>query len=217
MAQRDHWITGANTRDYHFKNVRLNRDFNVKDLYDVANVEDGDPSPFGTHSSYSVCRGIEVGHIFKLGRKYSHLLDGSFQNQEGNNDVYSMGCYGIGVGRTVAAAIEQNHDEKGIRWPHSLAPFLAVILPAQFKNESQMKAARSLYEGLNKTFDVAFDDRDNGIGFKLRDADLMGLPYRVIIGKKYESDGLFEVIDRDNNARYLDVEQLNNFLSKGSV
>lgn len=153
----------------------------VKDIRLVKAGEDCPRSNGKLHSA----RGIECGHIFKLGDKYSKALGASYLDEKGESKIMLMGCYGIGVGRTMAAAIEQNYDEHGIIWPSALAPYLVDVIPANIKNAEQMQLAEKIYEQLNaEHLDAMLDDRDERPGFKFKDADLIGFPFKVICGKK---------------------------------
>lgn len=139
-------------------------------------------------------KGIEVGQVFKLGTKYSEALGCTYLDQNGKSQPMVMGCYGIGVSRTMAAAIEQSHDDDGIIWPVAIAPYEAVIVPANNKNEDVMKAAQSLYDSFEeKSDEVVLDDRNERAGIKFKDADLIGYPVRVTIGKKWKESGNVEI------------------------
>ena len=139
-------------------------------------------------------KGIEVGQVFKLGTKYSEQLGCTFLDKNGKSQPMVMGCYGIGVTRTVAASIEQNHDEHGIIWPINIAPYEVVIIPANTKDEEIMNAAQELYEALNDENDeVVLDDRKDRAGVKFKDADLIGYPVRITIGKKWKESGTVEI------------------------
>ncbi|MGM0665240.1 MAG: proline--tRNA ligase [Thermodesulfobacteriota bacterium] len=177
-------VTGGNRLDTHLRNVRPGRDFEV-DLYaDLRVVMPGDPCPrCGGGLRFS--RGIEVGHIFKLGTKYSRAMGANYLDENGREIPIVMGCYGIGVGRTVAAAIEQNHDEDGIIFPIPIAPFEVLILPLQMNEPAVVKAAETLYRTLlDQGTDILLDDRDLRAGAKFKDADLLGIPVRVTIGSR---------------------------------
>lgn len=185
-------VCGANEVDKHFKNVNPGRDFQVADYTDLRNIQEGDPSPDG-HGTIQFKEGIEVGHVFKLGTKYSEALGASFLNDQGKAQPMVMGSYGIGVSRTVAAIIEEHHDEDGIVWPLSVAPFHVHLIPVNVKQDDQRELAEALYEKLQKKrYDVLFDDRAERPGVKFKDADLFGLPLRITVGKK-ASEGIVEV------------------------
>ncbi len=191
-------ITGANEIDAHFINVCPERDFNgKKPVYlDLRAATDNDPCP-RCKGSLSIRRGIEVGHIFKLGTKYSEAMGAAFVGEDGTQRPMIMGCYGIGIGRTAAAAIEQNHDESGIVWPAPLAPFDCEIVPINARDKGTMDAAESVYSALRENgLDVLMDDRDLRPGVKFKDADLIGIPIRITIGEKNLKEGLVEIKKR---------------------
>ena len=185
-------VVGANETDFHLTGVVPGRDFTVSGYHDLAMAQAGDPCP-RCGQPISVGRGIEVGHVFKLGTKYSEALGAKYLDAEGRECLIIMGCYGIGTGRTVAAAIEQNHDEHGIIWPVPLAPFEAVVLPLQAQDEAVMEAAEKLYrELLDLGIEALFDDRPERAGVKFKDADLIGIPYRLSVSKKTLAAGQTE-------------------------
>lgn len=158
-------------------------------------VKDQETCPHGCE--WQIKRGIEVGHIFKLGNKYSQSMDAKVLDQNGKPQHFIMGCYGIGISRTVQAAIEQNHDEKGIVWPKALAPFEIAILIASTKDPDLVEKGNAIYQDLlAKNIDVLLDDRDTSIGFKFKDADLIGYPLQLVIGKTYKETGVLELINR---------------------
>jgi len=163
----------------------------------AANVEvvaDKKSCPKCKSGQLELIRGIEVGHIFKLGNKYSEAMDVGFLNQDGQRKHYEMGCYGIGIGRTVAAAIEQHHDDKGIIWPLALAPFQVDLIVLSMKEEVLAQAGDTLYEGLQTAgLDVLFDDRADTVGVKFKDADLLGFPFQVIVGRSFKNGGKVEI------------------------
>jgi prolyl-tRNA synthetase len=189
-------ITGANRDDYHFINVRVGRDFEADTYGDFRVIESGDRCP-KCGGEITLSRGIEVGHIFKLGTKYSKAMNAVYLGRDGKENVMVMGCYGIGVGRTVAAAIEQNHDDDGIIFPISIAPFEVAVVPLNMKNEDLRDAAESIYgELIRLGVEVVFDDRDERPGIKFKDADLIGVPLRVTVGEKKVVKGLVELKNR---------------------
>ena len=172
------------------------RDFQVESFGDLRCAEDGDPCPRCKKGQLVMSRGIEVGHIFKLGTKYSKTLGATFLDAQGKAQHMIMGCYGIGVGRTVAAAIEQNNDEYGIIFPKSIAPFQVIISSVKPKEPNIQKASEELYTSLLQAgIDVLLDDRDERPGIKFKDADLIGIPVRVTIGTKIK-DGLVDIKQR---------------------
>lgn len=184
---------GANEKDKHYIQVNPARDFTDVRVETIRQIQEGDVCP---HCGGKIvrCRGIEVGQVFKLGTKYSEALHATFLDNQGKSHPFVMGCYGIGVTRTVAASIEQNHDDDGIIWPVAIAPYEAVIVPANNKSEEVMAAARKLYEDMEDGRDeVVLDDRNERAGIKFKDADLIGYPVRVTIGKKWQQSGCVEI------------------------
>ncbi|TFB23177.1 proline--tRNA ligase [Filobacillus milosensis] len=187
---------GANEDGHHFKNVNPNRDFQVKQYADVRFILEGDPSPDG-NGTIKFAQGIEVGHVFKLGTKYADALNASFLNKEGRAEKYIMGCYGIGVSRTLAAIVEQYHDESGIVWPKKLAPFEAHLINLNVKKDDQVELADQLYNKLlDAGIDVLYDDRNERAGVKFNDSDLIGVPYRIVVGKR-ANEGYIEFKHRE--------------------
>jgi len=198
------WITGANVSDAHFRNTVLGRDFNVERFADIRNVEAGDPCPRCADGKVEMWRGIEVGHVFKLGTKYSAAMRATVLDDQGRERTLVMGCYGIGVGRTVAAAIEQNHDDKGIIWPMPLAPFQVLITVVNPKDEAVRAAGERLYAELREQgVEVLLDDRDERPGSKFADADLLGMPLRVTVGSRALQEGALELQERRGGERTL--------------
>jgi prolyl-tRNA synthetase len=198
------FVCGANARDQHLTGVNWGRDLPEAPAADLRNVVEGDPSPTG-RGRLSIARGIEVGHVFKLGRKYSEALQATVLDENGAHATMLMGCYGIGVTRVIAAAIEQNHDEKGIVWPEPLAPFDVVLIPmTAHKSPRVREVAEDLYQSLQAAgFDVLFDDRDARPGVKFADAELYGIPHRIVIGERGLETGTLEYRHRrasDNEA-----------------
>lgn len=184
---------GANEKDKHYIHVNPARDFTDVRVETIRQIQEGDVCP---HCGGKIvrCRGIEVGQVFKLGTKYSEALHATFLDNQGKSHPFVMGCYGIGVTRTVAASIEQNHDDDGIIWPVAIAPYEVVIVPANNKSEEVMAAARKLYEDMEDSRDeVVLDDRNERAGIKFKDADLIGYPVRVTIGKKWQQSGCVEI------------------------
>ena len=156
-----------------------------------------------------ITRGIEVGHVFKLGTKYSKAMNAVFLDESGKEQYLVMGCYGIGTGRTVAAAIEQNHDENGIIWPAPLAPYHVCLLPVNVNDDKVRQAAERLYDELCKAgLEVLYDDRDERAGVKFKDADLLGIPLRIVIGAKNLKSGKVEIKARaESEARLADLDR----------
>jgi prolyl-tRNA synthetase len=199
---------GANQDDTHHSNVSIQRDVKVKEVVDVATAREGDPSPTGK-GTLKIKRGIEVGHIFKLGTKYSESMKCEVANKDQKMVPLVMGCYGLGVGRTIAAAIEQNHDDNGILWPVALAPWTCVISSLQ-RDANVLECAEKIYAGLKAAgVDVFYDDRDERPGVKFKDADLIGFPVRVVVGGKALAKGVVEVSTRrERNAQGIEPERV---------
>lgn len=187
------FICGANKDGFHFTGANWDRDAEPTLVTDIRNVVKGDPSPCG-QGKLEIHRGIEVGHIFQLGNKYSTALNASVQNENSRSQVLEMGCYGIGVTRVVAAAIEQNYDDRGIIWPDSIAPFQVCIVPMQMHKSPRVeKAAMELYQKLlDKGIDVLLDDRSERPGVMFSDIDLIGIPHRIVIGERGLDKGEIE-------------------------
>jgi len=187
------FVTGANEDDAHLTGVNWGRDLPEPVFVDLRNVVAGDPSPDG-HGRLEIARGIEVGHVFQLGRKYSESMGATVLDDNGQDRSMLMGCYGIGVTRFVAAAIEQNHDEQGIVWPEPIAPFQVVLVPINLQKSPRVReAADSLYAELrSRGIEVLYDDRDARPGVKFADCDLVGIPHRVVIGERALDDGQVE-------------------------
>ncbi|KPJ56887.1 MAG: prolyl-tRNA synthetase [Deltaproteobacteria bacterium DG_8] len=179
------FVTGGNEKDVHLINVNLDRDFQVDSFEDIRFAQEGDPCPRCSDGQLIMSRGIEVGHIFKLGTKYSEALGAKFLDVQGKEKHMVMGCYGIGVGRTVAAAIEQNHDENGIIFPLSIAPFQVIVVSVNPKDHEIKEASERVYTTLRDAgIDAILDDRDERPGIKFKDADLIGIPLRITVGTK---------------------------------
>jgi len=187
------FVCGANETDMHLTGVNFGRDIETPATVDVRNVVAGDPTP-GGKGTLSIARGIEVGHIFQLGTSYSESMHASIQDQDGNDVTMLMGCYGIGVTRIVGAAIEQNHDERGIIWPEPLTPFDVIVIPINMHRSDELReAAEALYAELTgRGLDVLFDDRDARPGVKFADAELIGIPHRLVISERGLADGELE-------------------------
>lgn len=202
VAQMSDFVCGANETGYHLMGVNWERDLREPDyVFDIRNVVEGDPSPDGK-GRLSICRGIEVGHIFQLRTKYSEAMKATFLDESGQPRVMEMGCYGIGVTRIVGAAIEQNHDERGIIFPRAIAPFEIAIAPVGYrKSQSVRDAADSLYSELAVAgLDVLLDDRDERPGVMFADLELIGVPHRITIGDRGLKEGLVEYQDRRDTA-----------------
>ena len=188
-------VVGANEADTHYVDANWDRDFTVEQFADLRNAQAGDPSPKGD-GSLRMARGIEVGHVFMLGTKYSQAMGAMFLDPEGKECQAVMGCYGIGVSRIAAAAIEQHHDAKGIHWPAPIAPFHVHLLPLS-QSAAVSATAHTLYETLSQAgIEVLWDDRDERAGVKFNDADLIGAPYQLVIGEKGLAQGTIELKER---------------------
>ncbi|MBI5827772.1 MAG: proline--tRNA ligase [Deltaproteobacteria bacterium] len=187
-------VTGANEADAHLINVSPERDFRAV-YVDIRNAADNDGCP-RCNGVLEIKRGIEVGHIFKLGVKYSYSMGASFLDEAGKERPIIMGCYGIGIGRTAAAAIEQNHDAAGIIWPAPLAPFDCEIVPVNVNDAQTMRVSTEIYDALGKDCDVLIDDRDERAGVKFKDADLIGIPLRITVGERNLKQGQVELKER---------------------
>ncbi|MFZ4437317.1 MAG: proline--tRNA ligase [Syntrophales bacterium] len=189
-------VMGANREDFHLRNVRPGRDFLIADHADLRVVREADPCP-RCGGEIHIVRGIEVGHVFKLGTKYSKAMRAAYLDREGQERIMVMGCYGIGIGRTVAASVEQNHDADGIIWPLPLAPYSVIITPVNVNDKTLLDAAVDLYQALETHgIEVILDDRDERAGVKFKDADLIGIPYRVTVGPKKLAEGKMEIKTR---------------------
>ncbi|MCP2041700.1 prolyl-tRNA synthetase [Neisseria sp. HSC-16F19] len=203
-------VIGANEDDYHYTGFNFGRDAAEPEFVDLRNVVEGDPSPDGK-GCLKLVRGIEVGHVFQLRDKYSAAMNATFLDNNGKAQVMEMGCYGIGVTRIVAAAIEQNHDERGIIWTEAMAPFQAVIVPMNYKkSEAVREAADQLYAQLLAAgVDVLLDDRDERAGVLLNDSELLGIPHRIVIGDRGLKEGVVEYARRtDSEAQTVAVDQV---------
>ena len=201
--------TGANKTGYHALNINPGRDFSLSDVYvkvaDIRTVVDGDLSPTGSGSPIRLKKAIEIGHVFKLGTKYSDAMEAKFLDNDGKPKSLIMGCYGIGLNRIMAAAIESHHDENGIIWPTSIAPFEVIIVALDPRERDVMDTAQKLHDDLAAAgLDVLFDDRDERAGFKFKDADLIGIPLRITVGRKSLAEGVVELKRRDS----ADVQKL---------
>ncbi|MBL3729566.1 proline--tRNA ligase [Lysinibacillus sp. HST-98] len=211
-------IAGANEDGFHLVNVNPERDFAVNDYLDIRFIQEGDPSPDG-QGNIKFAEGIEVGHIFKLGTTYSAKMNGTFLDEQGKAQPFIMGCYGIGVSRILAAVAEHFQDDNGFTWPTQLAPYDIHVVPVNTKDEAQVALAEELY-GLLKSYryDVLLDDRPERAGVKFADADLIGLPVRVTVGKK-ATEGIVEVKFRQTGETFEwkkeeVIDRLNEFFRK---
>ena len=201
-------VTGANKKDYHIINVNLGKDFDVKEFFDIRVAVDGDKCPSCDGATLVSTRGIEVGHVFMLGTKYSEAMNATFVDKDGKEKPFIMGCYGIGIGRTVAAAIEQNHDDSGMKFPKALAPFEVSVLPLKIKDEEVLKESERIYSELIEAgYEAIIDDRDVGPGFKFKDAELIGVPIIVAVGPRTIKEGEAEVkVRKTGDTRNIKLE-----------
>ncbi|MBO6303978.1 MAG: proline--tRNA ligase [Selenomonadaceae bacterium] len=205
-------VSGANEVDTHYTGVNPKRDFKNVIVADIRMVKEGDACP-RCGAPFTLTRGIEVGQVFTLGTKYSEAMKATFLDENGKDKPFVMGCYGIGVGRTMAAIIEQKHDENGIIWPLSVAPFEVVVVPVNAKNEDQLKAAEKIYDELReKNIDALLDDRAERAGVKFKDADLIGYPLRITVGPKTVDEGIVEVKIRKTGD--IKLFNMDNYLSE---
>ena len=204
------FVIGANETGYHIQNVNYGRDFEGT-IGDFRKVTEGEKCPV-CGGKITIARGTEVGHIFKLGTKYSEAMNANFIDEEGKEKPFIMGCYGIGVTRTMASIIEQHHDENGIVWPLSVAPYHVSVIPVNVKDEDQTKVANDLYEKLLSIgIEVLLDDRNERAGVKFKDSELMGIPMRVTVGKKI-GDGEVEFKLRDGEMEVIKISDVCNII-----
>lgn len=218
-AAMSDFVCGANNIDTHYSGANFGRDIDVPETVDIRNVVAGDPTP-GGKGRLSIARGIEVGHIFQLGEKYSLTMNATVQDPDGKNRPLAMGCYGIGVTRIVGAAIEQNHDDAGIVWPAPLAPFDVILVPINMHRSEEVKtAAETLYVELQQMgLEVLFDDRNARPGVKFADAELLGIPHRLVISDRSLAAGELEYRHRrDPESRNLKRAQALKLLQESSV
>jgi prolyl-tRNA synthetase len=195
-------VVGGNAVDVHLKGVVPGRDFSLDRVVDIRNAEEGDPCP-RCGKELSLKQGIEVGHVFKLGTKYSKAMGANFLDQKGNEVPVIMGCYGIGINRIVAAAVEADHDDNGIRWPLPIAPYEVVIVPLQVQNPAVLEMTGTLENAFTEAgLDVLVDDREQRPGVKFKDADLIGIPVRVVVGERGLKEGTIEVKWRNADAAH---------------
>lgn len=215
-AQLANFVCGANENDNHYTGVNWGRDIaEPTRIEDIRQVVEGDASPDG-HGTLTIARGIEVGHIFQLGTKYSAAMNATVLDENGKNQTLTMGCYGIGVSRVIAAAIEQHHDDKGIIWPEALAPFQIALLPMNMHKSERLKtAAEKLYIELQAAgFEVLFDDRKVRPGFMFSDMELIGIPHRIVLGDKGLDNGTVEYKGRtDTDSKDIPLADIIDYLT----
>ena len=200
LRESKQWACGANEVDYHFTGACPGRDFEVDEWADLITVQAGDPCPH-CGKPLSGARGIEVSQVFQLGTKYSESMGATFTDEDGKEKPFLMGCYGVGVSRTMAAVIEQHNDENGIIWPVSVAPFEVSVIALDKKGDAFDEAGRIAEALAAAGIDVVFDDRAERPGVKFADNDLMGFPYQVIVGKRGLANGTVEVKERATGER----------------
>jgi prolyl-tRNA synthetase len=211
-------VAGANKKDFHLKNVNPGRDFPVDEFLDLSYPEEGDGCP-RCKGKLVLKRGLELGHIFKLGTRYSESLGAKFLDKKGETKLAIMGCYGIGVTRAMASIVEQNHDEDGIIWPNEVAPFNVLILAIDTANNRVAEKCEELYNKLvEKGFSILLDDRPIRPGVKFKDADLIGIPIRINIGQKsIESEKIELRLRKDKKTMLLTQEELFQYLNKALI
>lgn len=209
VCQMKNAACGGNKDEIHLGNVNPGRDFKATAVLDLRNAEAGDPCPCCA-GSLSIVKGIEVGHIFKLRTKYSQALSATYLDKDGSQKPFVMGCYGIGVSRTMAAAVEQNNDENGIIWPIPIAPYQVIVVPVNANKAEQWDAAYAIYQDLTaKGLEVLIDDRDERAGVKFKDADLIGIPIRITIGPKALQENKVELKKRwEKESQLVDLDQI---------
>jgi prolyl-tRNA synthetase len=202
-------IVGANEKDYHLKNVKAGRDFEVEAFTDLRSVRGGERCPKCDQGKLNIKDGIEVGHIFKLGTKYSENMDANYLDENGKAQPIVMGSYGIGITRLVAAAIEQNNDQYGIKWPKAIAPYQIIILPLGNDDQVEEKS-EEIYQSLKaEGWEVLIDDRSERAGVKFNDSELIGIPLRLTIGSRSLENGVVEAMIRENNKKLeIDLDNL---------
>ena len=203
VSNMKNFITGANKKDTHLLNVNIGRDFKIDISGDIRFITEADQCP-KCDSRIKIKKGIELGHIFKLGTKYSKSMEAKFLDKDGKEKIIIMGCYGIGISRIIAAVIEQNNDENGIIWPKSIAPYQVEILPLNVNDNETMQIAKNLYKNfLSKKIEVIIDERDERPGIKFKDADLIGIPIRITISSQKAKDNIVEIHKRDTGENKL--------------
>lgn len=205
-------VVGANEDGYHYINANVERDFNIDEYGDFRFILEGEPLSDGSGNA-KFAEGIEVGQVFKLGTKYSEAMNAKFLDNQGKAQPLIMGCYGIGVSRTLSAIVEQNNDENGIIWPKSVTPFDLHLITINPKKEEQLELGDKLYSELQSRYDVLYDDRKERAGVKFNDADLIGLPIRIVVGKN-ASEGIVEVkVRQTGESEEVHINELNNHIA----
>lgn len=215
VEKMSNFVVAINQNDLHATNVNWERDLPHPDYFDCLLAEEGDGCPHVPGGHYKAQKGIEVGHIFNLGTRYTEQLGALFQDENGKTQPIWMGTYGLGVGRTAAACIEQKHDEKGIIWPLAIAPYQMWITASSLQDPLLMEQAEKIYQELqNAGFEPILDDRDLRLGFKLKDSDLLGIPYKMIVGKAFTKEGKIEIESRFGDKELVPVELLLSWTQK---
>jgi prolyl-tRNA synthetase len=216
VMEMSNFACGANEEGFHFTHVNFEGDLKLPDhIFDIRNIVSGDPSPDGK-GVLEICRGIEVGHIFQLRTKYSEKMKATYLDEAGQTKAMEMGCYGIGVSRIVAAAIEQNHDEHGIIFPIAIAPFQLAIIPIGSKKNLQVQAeAERLYHEFSAAYiEVLIDDRDERPGIMFADMELIGIPHRIVIGERGLKDNIIEYRGRrDDKSQMIPMRDIVAFVT----
>lgn len=212
-------VTGANKKDYHLENVNINRDYKPDKIIDLRKVKKGDICPRCTKNQLNFSRGIEVGHTFKLGTKYSKSMEATFLDAEGKKQYFIMGCYGIGVSRIVAAVIEQSHDKDGIKWPINLAPYQVIIVPIDYGKNSKIKElSDKIYSELqNQGYEILLDDRNERPGVKFKDADLIGIPIRITISSRHLPDKVELKLRSEKDSSIIPIEKIEEVIISSSA
>ncbi|HEY0731537.1 MAG TPA: His/Gly/Thr/Pro-type tRNA ligase C-terminal domain-containing protein, partial [Chitinophagaceae bacterium] len=209
------FVCGANEEGYHLTHVNFNRDLKMPDhVFDIRNVVAGDDSPDGK-GKLEICRGIEVGHIFQLRKKYSEIMKAGYLDESGQLQYMEMGCYGIGISRIVAAAIEQNHDQHGIIFPTAMAPFQLAIVPIGFQKNNQVKdSVNKLYQQfIDARIEVLLDDRDERPGVMFADMELIGIPHRIVVGERGLKQSIVEYQGRkDQISQAIPIDEIFSFV-----
>ncbi len=210
------FVCGANEDGKHLVGVNWGRDLAEPETFDIRNVVEGDKSPDGK-GTLTIKRGIEVGHIFQLGRKYSEAMKATVLDENGKASTMTMGCYGIGVSRIVAAAIEQNHDDSGITWPDAIAPFQLALLPMNYgKSDTVRETTDRLYDELSAAgIDLIMDDRNERAGVMFADMELIGIPHRIVVGDRSLKKGVVEYKGRrDEDSQEIPIEGLAKWIAQ---
>ncbi len=217
LENRNNLVVGANEENYHYKGAKLHRDFECDKIADLRSVKEGEVCPKCEKGKLKRIRGIEVGHIFKLGLKYSQAMNALFLDKNGKTQPFYMGCYGIGIGRTAQAAVEQNNDEKGIIWPISIAPFEVEIVSLDSKDIAMSSYCDMIYDDMiYREIEVLYDERDERAGIKLNDMDLIGIPIRIVVGKKSFQNNKVEIsLRREKDKKELiDIDAVLDYITE---